>query len=375
MKRTEQSEKIRAFIEKWDGHISEDSSFADDCLKLGFKMDSGSSFKDAFPDENLTSAEVLSSLADRITDTHFLGTAIFSFWRYRTHWCDVPGGGLNEEAHQWFKIAFARLRALVETGSSPQRKFPHKMTAASLVNWLAENGNPQDAQGKCRFFRAEKGGYGEGDRFCGVSNPECRVLVREYRKLQLEEVGKLLYEAWHEARLCGLLILVEQYKHGQWAERKPIVDLYIKASTDRRINNWDLVDLSAPGIVGLHEMLYHTGIIRRFAASRDMWKNRIAIVSTLPLIKRKDFELTFELVKQYLTHPHDLMHKACGWMLREVGKQDRDSLSSFLNEFKDAMPRTMLRYAIEHYPEAQRKEFMRRQNPGRRNGEETAWHL
>lgn len=367
MKRTEQAEKIRAFIDKWDGRISEDSSFADDCLKLGFEMDSGSSFKDAFPDENLASAEVLASLTDRITDIHFLGTAIFSFWRYRTHWCDVPNGGLNEEAHQWFKIAFARLRTLAETGSLPQGKFPHKMTAASLVNWLVENGNPQNAHEKCRFFRTGKGGHGEGDRYCGVSNPECRTLVREYRKLPLEEVGKLLYESWHEARLCGLLILVEQYRHGQWAERKPIVDLYIKASTDRRINNWDLVDLSAPGIVGLHEMLYHTGIIRRFSASHDMWKNRIAIVSTLPLIKRKDFELTFELVKQYLPHPHDLMHKACGWMLREVGKQDRDSLTAFLNEFKDAMPRTMLRYAIEHYPEAQRKEFMRRQNPVNRN--------
>lgn len=234
------------------------------------------------------------------------------------------------------------------------------MTADSLISCLEEVFNPLKANEKYHFFQAEKGGYGEGDHFCGVSNPICRALVRKYRKMPIEEVEKLVYGTWHETRLCGLLILVDQYKKGNLTERESIVALYTQASTDRMINNWDLVDLSAPGIVGLHEMLYHTGIIRRFSTSRNMWENRIAVVATMPLIKNDDFGLTLELVAKYLTHPHDLMHKACGWMLREVGKRDTAVLTYFLKQHKDAMPRTTLRYAIEHFPEAERKIWLAR---------------
>lgn len=360
----ENIDRIRGFIEKWDGHITEDPSFADDCFALGFKMDLGKSLVETFPDEDPASPDFMRRMADRITDIHFLGTAIFSYWRYRTHWCEGMGGGLSEEALDWLKCAFERMRVLLETGLTPQKKYSKRMTADSIVHILEKQYDPEKARGRLRFFKAEKGGYAEGDRFCGTSNPECRKIAKEFRDLPLSETEKLLYETWHEARFCGLLILVDQYKKGHWPERKAIIDLYIKASTDKRINNWDLVDLSAPGIVGLHEFLYHTGIIRRFSMSKNMWKNRIAVVSTLPLIKKHDFDLTFELVKKYLTHPHDLMHKSCGWMLREVGKQDRDALTAFLNEYRLQMPRTMLRYAIEHYPEEQRQQFMQKNKKG-----------
>lgn len=120
----ENTEKICHFIEKWEGHITEDSSFAEDCEAVGFGMDLGESLQEAFPDEKITSPDVLRRLADKITDIQFLGTAIFSFWRFRTHWCEGPGGGLNAEADEWLKIAFARLRVLLETGSTPQKKYP-----------------------------------------------------------------------------------------------------------------------------------------------------------------------------------------------------------------------------------------------------------
>lgn len=233
-------------------------------------------------------------------------------------------------------------------------------TAEALIECLKGLRNPVRAQVQFKFFKAEKGGYGEGDQFFGVNNPACRTLVKQFRCMPLAEVEKLAYSAWHEARLCGLLILVDQYKRGTADMRQRIVDLYVQASSDNKINNWDLVDFSAPWIVGSHEVLYGTGIIRRLAASRNMWKNRIAVVASWALIKRQELDLTFELAKKFMGHPHDLMHKACGWMLREVGKKDQNRLTAFLDEFKGHMPRTMLRYAIEHYPEPQRRDFLKK---------------
>lgn len=210
-----------------------------------------------------------------------------------------------------------------------------------------------------RFFKTGKGEYGEGDKFLGVTVPNIRLVAKQYSHVPLEVVSRLLDSEWHECRMCALLILVMKYKKAAEQEKQAIFDLYL--SRTERINNWDLVDLSAPNIVGEH--LYSSTdrtILYRLAESPLLWERRIAMVSTLCFIRKGDFGDTFALADKLVNSTHDLMQKAVGWMLREMGKRDISLLRVFLDKHASTMPRTMLRYAIEKMDSAERREWMGR---------------
>jgi len=210
-----------------------------------------------------------------------------------------------------------------------------------------------------RFFKTGRGEYGEGDKFLGITVPHIRLVAKQYGHAPLEVVNRLLDSEWHECRMCALLMLVMQYKKATEEDKQAIFDLYL--SRTERINNWDLVDLSAPGIVGEH--LYpctDRSILFRLAESPLLWNRRIAMVSTLTFIRRGDFNDTFALADKLVTSRHDLMQKAVGWMLREMGKRDIALLRIFLDKHAATMPRTMLRYAIEKMDSAERHDWMGR---------------
>ena len=232
------------------------------------------------------------------------------------------------------------------------------ISAESITAALTASANPEKAHGMQRFFKTGPGQYGAGDKFLGLTNPVMRAYVKEFRRKTLEEAVKLLMSPWHEARLCGGLILVELYARADEAVQYAIFQAYLAHGA--QFNNWDLVDLTAPGIVGRHLLNHPRDVLYELVKSQILWEQRIAMVSTLTLIRNGEFGDTLKLAELFLTHTHDLMHKACGWMLREVGKRDRAVLTAFLVKHKGAMPRTMLRYAIEHYPEAERKAFLAR---------------
>lgn len=216
--------------------------------------------------------------------------------------------------------------------------------------------NEEKAQHLQRFFKTGKGQYGEGDLFLGINVPTVRSIAKKYYKqISLDEVQKLLANQYHEVRFLALMIMV--FIYGKTDKKKEIVDLYIK--NVRYINNWDLVDLSAPKIVG--HFVYENKknkIIYDLADSSHLWSERMAVVSQYYLIKKGDFSLIVELSEKFLTHKHDLMHKAVGWMLREMGKVDITALYSFLDKHHKVMPRTMLRYSIEKLTPEKRKYYM-----------------
>lgn len=216
-----------------------------------------------------------------------------------------------------------------------------------------------------RFFKTGRGQYGEGDKFLGVVVPNTRLVAKRHKHEPFEVMAALLQSEWHECRLCALLMLVERFKKSDERGRKDIYDFYL--SQTARINNWDLVDLSAPGIVGEYLKDKPREVLYRLADSPLLWDRRIAVVSTWTLIKEHDFIDILRLAEHFIAcaaanggRLHDLMQKAVGWMLREMGKRDEDLLMQFLEKHCRAMPRTMLRYAIEKFPEEQRKEFMKR---------------
>ena len=206
-----------------------------------------------------------------------------------------------------------------------------------------------------RFFKTGKGQYGEGDRFMGVTVPNTRKVAKSAAGLSSDVVEMLLESPWHESRLCALLILIEKYRK----DPETIVTFYLNHT--RWVNNWDLVDLSAPYILGDYLVkLEDRSILYELAQSQLMWEQRIAIVSTLMLIRNGQFEDTMRLAQKLLSARHDLMQKAVGWMLREVGKRDKGLLQSFLEKHKSQMPRTMLRYAIEKFSPEERAYYMKR---------------
>lgn len=212
-----------------------------------------------------------------------------------------------------------------------------------------------------RFFKTGEGEYGEGDKFLGVTVPNIRLVAKEYSHAPLEAVNRLLDSEWHECRMCALLILVTKYKKATNEQKQTIFNLYLNRTG--RINNWDLVDLSAPNIVGEH--LYSSTdrtILYQLAESPLLWERRIAMVSTLNFIRKGDFSDTFALADKLVDSRHDLMQKAVGWMLREMGKRDISLLRIFLDKHAATMPRTMLRYAIEKMDAAERHEWMERKN-------------
>lgn len=206
-----------------------------------------------------------------------------------------------------------------------------------------------------RFFKTGKGEYGEGDRFIGVVVPNIRLVAKEFKDASFTTIKELLASPWHEMRLCGLLILVQQSRKEVSRE---VFDFYL--SVTDRINNWDLVDLTAPQIVGGYLLDNPRDVLYRLAESPLLWDNRIAIVSTVTFIRRGDLEDTYQLATKMMGHPHDLMHKAIGWMLREAGKKDSERLYDYVEAHRLEMPRTMLRYAIEKFDQPTRQWLMRK---------------
>jgi 3-methyladenine DNA glycosylase AlkD len=232
------------------------------------------------------------------------------------------------------------------------------MSAATIMKQLRAAATPEKATVLAGFFKTGKGQYGEGDRFLGVMVPQQRSIAKQSRGLPLAEVGKLLASPYHEARLTGFLVLVYAFERADEAGRR---EIYAYTLAQRAaMNNWDLVDVIAPTIIGgwLLDCPADRKLLRKFARSSDLWERRIAIVSTLAFIRAGDFGDTLAISEMLLGDKHDLIHKATGWMLREVGKRDVDVLRGFLEEHAARMPRTALRYAIERLPEAERKAWM-----------------
>ena len=231
------------------------------------------------------------------------------------------------------------------------------MRAQDIQARLRVLANPADAKALRWFFKTGPGEYGAGDVFIGVRVPQIRALVREIRGDDEQTVQALLASAVHEERLLALLLLARQFERGMEADRRRIVRLYLE-STDR-INNWDLVDLSAPNILGAWLLDRSRAPLDRLARSRSLWERRIAIVATHAFIRRGQFGDTVRIAERLLQDRADLIHKAVGWMLREVGKRDVSALEAFLKPHCASMPRTMLRYAIERFPEARRQAYLR----------------
>ena len=204
-----------------------------------------------------------------------------------------------------------------------------------------------------RFFKTGKGQYGEGDMFLGVTVPNIREVAKEFKVVNFDVIEELIHSPWHEMRMCALLILVNNSKK---EVTKDTFDFYL--SQTKFINNWDLVDLSAPQITGRFLLDKSREILYKLAESDMLWDNRIAIVSTLTFIRNNDLDDTYKLSLKMMHHKHDLMHKAIGWMLREAGKRDTKRLYDFVQEYKGIMPRTMLRYSIEKFDKETRKELM-----------------
>lgn len=241
-------------------------------------------------------------------------------------------------------------------------------TAQSLISEMTSLHNDAQARHLMRFFKTGKGQYGEGDIFLGIKVPTTRAIVKKYRNsIKLNDIAPLLASPYHEIRLAGFLLLVELFqqaaKHHDSEVQNTIVEYYL--SVIDRGNNWDLVDLVAYKILGswLINKADERDILDRLAAmDGQLWHQRVSIVSTLALIRNGEFDDTFRIVTTLLTHRHDLIHKASGWMLREVGKHGgKTQLMAFLNRHASTMPRTMLRYAIEHFSPEERAHYMRNQ--------------
>jgi len=231
------------------------------------------------------------------------------------------------------------------------------MTAEELKNDLKFLANFEHANNLQWFFKTGKGQYGEGDVFIGVKVPQIRKVSNRYSGLLLSEIKKLLYSRIHEERLCAFLILVEKFKNADEVEKKKIFDFYIKNA--KRANNWDLVDLSCPKIVGEYLLNKNKSILYKFAISNNLWEKRISIISTYTFIKNKKFADSFKLAKILMNDKHDLIHKAVGWMLREVGNRNQVEEEKFLKKYYKKMPRTMLRYAIEKFEENKRVAYLK----------------
>jgi 3-methyladenine DNA glycosylase AlkD len=231
------------------------------------------------------------------------------------------------------------------------------LAAGALERRLKRDADPRRVAVLQRFFKTGPGEYAEGDRFLGLTVPQIRAAAAEFKDLPVAAVDRLLDSPWHELRSAALLILAEQYRRGSPRLQRDIYARYVRHTG--RINNWDLVDLSAPAIVGAHLMGRSIAPLRRLARSRSLWERRIAIVATQAFIRRGRFDVTLEIAERLLGDREDLIHKAAGWMLREVGKRDAPALAGFLDRHASAMPRTMLRYAIERLPPTERRQRLR----------------
>ncbi len=232
----------------------------------------------------------------------------------------------------------------------------HKLNAKAVTKALKALGTPAKASASARFFKTQKGQYGYGDKFIGVTVPEQRRIANVFSGLELEEISVLLKSAWHECRLTALFILVAQYAKAEDDKKGRIVRFFIEHK--KKINNWDLVDSSAPYILGDYSADKDRSLLYLLARSNNLWERRIAIVTTAALIRKGMYDDTLQIAKLLLQDRDDLIHKAVGWMLREVGKKSFKTEEEFLNDYAAQMPRTMLRYAIEKFPEDKKRKYM-----------------
>lgn len=236
---------------------------------------------------------------------------------------------------------------------------PASFTRTQLVRDLAALADPVRAAAVARYFKSGVGEYGEGDKFLGIPVPVLRKIALRYRTLPLPDLARLLASPTHEHRLTALEILVAQYERGTEMERRKIVAFYLRRT--QGINNWDLVDTSAPYILGEHLRTRSRRLLVQLAKSKSVWKRRMAIVSTLTLIRSGETADAFRIAEMLLSDPHNLIHKAVGWALRETGKVSESDLLAFLAKHYASIARTTLRYAIERFPPQQRKRILQGQ--------------
>lgn len=230
-------------------------------------------------------------------------------------------------------------------------------TAAAVRTALRKHAKPAKAALLQRFFKTGKGQYGYGDVFIGVMVPEQRAIVKRfYKTIPLSEVSELVKSNIHEERLTGLITLVEKYKRATPSEQKAIYTFYLKHL--RWVNNWDLVDVTCRDVIGAYLFDKPRTLLYTLAVSKNLWERRIAIIATFYFIGKKDFADSLAIAKILLHDEHDLIHKAVGWMLREIGKRSRETEEAFLKKYAAKMPRTMLRYAIEKFPPAVRSHYL-----------------
>ncbi len=216
--------------------------------------------------------------------------------------------------------------------------------------------NKQQAKSLQWFFKTGVGEYGEGDVFAGIKMPVQRQIAKEFKNLNFDDIRELIVSKIHEERMIGLLILQGKYEQGDEKEKEKVFKFYIR--NRKAINNWDLVDISAPKIVGEHLLERDKKLLHDFARSKNLWERRIAILSTFTFIRAGKFGTTFNISDILLDDSHALIHKAVGWMLREIGKKNLNAEEKFLKPRYKKMPRTMLRYAIEKFPEVKRKKYL-----------------
>jgi 3-methyladenine DNA glycosylase AlkD len=230
-------------------------------------------------------------------------------------------------------------------------------TSDQILSDLRAHADPERAAFLQRFFKTAKGEYAEGDVFWGLTVPQVRAVAKNYRDLALAGIKKLLASEVHEARLAALVIMTTQFEKGHETARKRLFDLYLARTS--RINNWDLVDISAPRIVGAY-LLEHPNpaLLEQLARSKLLWDRRISILSTAAFIRIGDLRPVFTIADILINDRHDLLHKAVGWMLREAGKRDKAAVAAFLKPRYARMPRTALRYAIERFPQRERANWL-----------------
>jgi 3-methyladenine DNA glycosylase AlkD len=239
-------------------------------------------------------------------------------------------------------------------------RYISKVSARDALEDLKSFSNKARVSDLARFYRTAPGEYGEGDLFLGVSVPKTRSVAKKHKELELQEVEKLFSSQLHEARLCAAIILNLKFKSAKTThERKRIFDFYLKQVRNERVNNWDIVDVSAPWMgVYLTEVEDPMPLLIKLSRSKSLWQRRVSILLTFALIRDGDLEPTVTISRALLEDDQDLIHKAVGWMLRELGKRDVMLLRKFLADYSHQMPRTMLRYSIEKLPERERKKWL-----------------
>jgi len=230
---------------------------------------------------------------------------------------------------------------------------------SSLISDIQSIANPEKAKHQQKFFKTDKGEYGEGDVFLGIPVPEQRKIAKKYSNLTLNQIQELLNSKIHEHRMTGLILLVNKYKKSKKdkLQKRQIYEFYLKNTSN--INNWDLVDISCAHIIGDFTLKEGSDLLRDLSKSKNLWEKRIAMISTYSFIRQRKFGETLAIAEILLNDEHDLIHKAVGWMLREVGKRNKNILELFLSSRYKTIPRTMLRYTIEKFPKEERKMYLK----------------